>query len=194
MEYEHIPGEQEHVKAAQLAYLKTQEDLTISFDGGTSRGKQAFWTVHVTTPAREVFFMEGQEATSVSHTAAWVKEFVMEVCVVVINNGIMLSFHSQTINTIGPSRFSAVVSDSTGNTRAARHLIVDEIPTIINLADVCHHLNCLVKDLMKITYFELVSITSQRRHNMNLTMIISHLKWCGGPSIFSVTRIVVKLA
>jgi hypothetical protein len=59
LEYEHIPGEQEHVKQMQIAYLKTQEDLTISFDGGTSRGKQSFWTVHVTTAARQVYFIEG---------------------------------------------------------------------------------------------------------------------------------------
>jgi hypothetical protein len=80
LEYEHIPGEQEHVKEVQIAYLKTQDDLTISFDGGTSRGKQSFWTVHVTTAARQVYFVEGREATSVSHTAVWIKGLVMEVC------------------------------------------------------------------------------------------------------------------
>jgi hypothetical protein len=67
------------VKAKQIEYLKTQDNLTISFDGGTSRGKEAFWTIHVSTPARKVYFINGREATAESHTAVWIKDFVLEV-------------------------------------------------------------------------------------------------------------------
>ncbi|KDQ29995.1 hypothetical protein PLEOSDRAFT_1022692, partial [Pleurotus ostreatus PC15] len=76
-------------------------------------------------------------ATSESHTAEWIKALAVK-----------------SIQEIGASRFCAIVSDSTGNTRAARRLIVQEFPTIIKLADCCHHLNLLAKDLAKIAYFQ----------------------------------------
>jgi hypothetical protein len=62
----------------QLTYLKTQENLTISCDGGTSKGSEAFWTTHVSTPKRKVYLMECREATSESHTAVWIKNFILE--------------------------------------------------------------------------------------------------------------------
>jgi hypothetical protein len=66
----------------QLAYLKMQENLTISCDGGTSKGREAFWTTHVSTPKRKVYVMECREATSESHTAVWIKDFILEACLI----------------------------------------------------------------------------------------------------------------
>lgn len=63
-----------------MTYLKTQEDLTISYDGGTSRGRESFWTLHISAPTDErVYLIEVREATSESHTAVWIKDFVLEV-------------------------------------------------------------------------------------------------------------------
>ncbi|TFK61891.1 hypothetical protein BDN72DRAFT_933920 [Pluteus cervinus] len=82
--------------------------------------------------------MEGQDATSdVSHTAEWIASFVREV-----------------IDAIGPSRFSGVVSDSTGNTRKARGLLNHEIPTLLPLADICHHLGNTIKDIVSLAHFK----------------------------------------
>lgn len=79
LEYKLIPSEQAYVKNKQMEYLKQQDDLTMSYDGGTSRGKEAFWTVHVSTKADEVFLVDGQEATSESHTAEWIKALAVKV-------------------------------------------------------------------------------------------------------------------
>ncbi|KAF8892056.1 ribonuclease H-like domain-containing protein [Infundibulicybe gibba] len=138
LEYDQIVAEAEHVCEEQLMYLKTRDNLTISYDGGTSRGKEAYWTLHISTPEREVYLVEGREATSDSHTGVWIKNFAM-----------------QTINEIGPSRFCAVVCDSTGNTRLSRNLIVREVPTMFELADICHHISCVIKDIVKLTHFKL---------------------------------------
>ena len=74
-----IPGEAESIHEIQLAYLKTQENIMVSCDGGTSKGKEAFWTIHMSTLDRKVYLMDVREATAVSHTAVWIKTFVLEV-------------------------------------------------------------------------------------------------------------------
>jgi hypothetical protein len=79
LETEQIVNEAENVAEKQREFLKTQENLTISCDGGTSRGRNAFWTIHVSTPKRKVYLMECREATSESHTGVWIKNFVLEV-------------------------------------------------------------------------------------------------------------------
>jgi hypothetical protein len=78
LEEEQIPGEAESIHEIQLAYLRTQENITVSCDGGTTSGKEAFWTIHMSTPDK-VYMMDVREATAVSHTAVWIKSFVLEV-------------------------------------------------------------------------------------------------------------------
>ncbi|KAI0292848.1 hypothetical protein B0F90DRAFT_1822542 [Multifurca ochricompacta] len=119
LETEHIVSEAENVMAKQLQYLWTQENLTVSCDGGTMKGGEAFWTIHVSTPNRKVYLMECREATSESHTGVWIKDVVLE-----------------TVNTIGHPRISAVV------------------PTALNLADIIHHINNTLKDIVKLPYFQ----------------------------------------
>ena len=55
---------------------------------------------------------------------------------------------------MGRSRVCAAVSDSTGNTRLFRELLVDEIPTIFNLPDIVHFISNTIKDIVKLDYFK----------------------------------------
>lgn len=84
LETEHIVSEAENVMAKQLQYLRTQENLTVSCDGGTTKGGEAFWTIHVSTPNRKVYLMECREATSESHTGVWIKDVVLEARIISI--------------------------------------------------------------------------------------------------------------
>ena len=63
----------------------------------------------------------------------------------------------QVIDKIGRSCISSVLSDSTGNTKLARSLIVDEIPHILNLPDPEHHLNNTWKEIAGLEFFDKVS-------------------------------------
>ena len=60
----------------------------------------------------------------------------------------------QVINKIGPKQFSAISSDSTGNTRLARELLAKDFPWIIILPDPCHHMHNCAKDICSLVYFE----------------------------------------
>ncbi|KAF8872812.1 ribonuclease H-like domain-containing protein [Infundibulicybe gibba] len=136
---DHIMSEQERVREIQIAYLKTQTHLTISFDGGSTRGGEAFYTVHATTPTHRVVLLEGRECTQESHTGSWIAEMVLDV-----------------IDTsIGREAVIAVSSDNTGNTRVAREILEATLPAILNLPDPNHHLNNTWKNIAELDYFEL---------------------------------------
>ena len=75
----HVMSEQEHVRCLQLAFLKTQTRLNVSFDGGDTRGGQDFYTVHASTSEGRTFILEGFECTNVSHTSEWMAGRVLDV-------------------------------------------------------------------------------------------------------------------
>jgi hypothetical protein len=70
---------------ADCIYIKTVEklkdlnNLTLSLDGGTSHAGESFWTLHISTPTRQVHLMQVCEATDVSHTGQWLADFAMKV-------------------------------------------------------------------------------------------------------------------
>ncbi|KAF8593692.1 hypothetical protein BDV93DRAFT_584071, partial [Ceratobasidium sp. AG-I] len=61
------------------------------------------------------------------------------------------------ITDIGPDRFACVVSDNTGNTRAARNLLEQQYPWFTTLVDACHQQNNTAKDIGNLPYFRLCS-------------------------------------
>ncbi|KAI0755573.1 ribonuclease H-like domain-containing protein [Fomes fomentarius] len=65
-------------------------------------------------------------------------------------------FHAQVMKQVGIDRFSAVCSDNTGNTRKARELLAKEIPGLLNLLDVCHHLHNTAKDITALIEFKVL--------------------------------------
>jgi hypothetical protein len=80
----YIPQEASRITLLSIEKLKKIYHLTISYDGGTLKGNssQSVYTVHITTPdGREVYFMEGNEASGKSHTGEHIKEVLLKVCV-----------------------------------------------------------------------------------------------------------------
>ncbi|KAL5529773.1 hypothetical protein ACEPAG_5760 [Sanghuangporus baumii] len=63
-----IPREAAHIHTQQIKLLQKFDNLTISFDGGTTAGLQSVYMVHVTTPDRRAYLLEGNEASEQSHT------------------------------------------------------------------------------------------------------------------------------
>ncbi|KAJ7596244.1 hypothetical protein C8J56DRAFT_1043345 [Mycena floridula] len=142
LENDLIPSEAAECKIRQLLYLSQQSNLTLSGDGGTTTGKAAFWCAHVSTDGveedRKVYMTECLEATAESHTARWIADF----------------FIGQ-IRNIGVHRFSGLCTDSTGSTKGSRGYVVDEFPVILDFGDISHHMNSLLKDLVKLKHFAL---------------------------------------
>lgn len=76
---EHIPQEAESIRQKQYTYLKKKWNLTISYDGSTSTGHEAYWTCHVSTPDGKVFFVCVKEATKDPHDARFIVDFTLKV-------------------------------------------------------------------------------------------------------------------
>ena len=74
-----IVSEANKVRRNILNRLRNQWNLTISFDGGTSRGRDSYWTIHVSTEERKVYLLETILATDVSHTAEWIEQQALGV-------------------------------------------------------------------------------------------------------------------
>lgn len=64
-----IPAEAALVRTKQLKHLRTCINLSITFDGQTTRLPESVYMIHVITPDCRVYFFEGNEASEVSHTA-----------------------------------------------------------------------------------------------------------------------------
>ncbi|KAH7918579.1 hypothetical protein BV22DRAFT_977380, partial [Leucogyrophana mollusca] len=79
---------------------------------------------------------------------------------------------------VGPTLFSGICSDDTGNTRVARQKVQKKHPWIINMPDPCHRLNLLVKNICGLKEFQPVIkiICRSLKFFKKLTHANSHLK------------------
>ncbi|RPD52677.1 hypothetical protein L226DRAFT_474064 [Lentinus tigrinus ALCF2SS1-7] len=128
-----------HVElTSQLSKIR---DLTLSFDGGKTRRPRGIYTITVTTPARQGFLYDLQNVSKVSHTAEYILEFLEPV-----------------VLKLGPSNFSATVSDNTGNTRKACELLTAKFPHILNFQDCCHEINLALLQINDLDEFKEVCV------------------------------------
>lgn len=97
-----IPGQAVRVYTLVLEYLKTQFDLTVSYDGATTKKTQSVYTVSFTTPNGASFLIEGSEASDESHTGEHIARVILKA-----------------MDLLGRLRFSGISGDSTGDTRLA---------------------------------------------------------------------------
>ena len=75
----HIPREAVFVREKQIKLLSAEENLTLTFDGNTTRKPQSIYTVHATTPARVTYFLDGHQGSNERHTQEWVTNKLLKV-------------------------------------------------------------------------------------------------------------------
>lgn len=90
----YLPREAAAVIQQIKELLKSKTNLTISFDGGTTRGQDSVYTIHVTTPDGDSFLIEGHSASTESHTGEHISEALKAVSTSVHAN-IECSNHDQ---------------------------------------------------------------------------------------------------
>ncbi|KAG8689027.1 hypothetical protein FRC09_012614 [Ceratobasidium sp. 395] len=123
-----IPARAAQVTLDVQRILSKQHNLTISFDGLT-KGNQSFYSVHVTTSDRHVFFYMADVFRG-AHNSDYVESLLNTVA-----------------SEIGVSRITAVVSDDTNTVKKARRDFANRHPSVINLADPIHKLHLIAKDI-----------------------------------------------
>ncbi|KAG8686955.1 hypothetical protein FRC09_013822 [Ceratobasidium sp. 395] len=123
-----IPAESQRAVLHMREYLKTQTNISLSFDGLTS-GEQPVYTVHVCTADRRTFLYYADVFYG-SHNSDYIEDLLVKV-----------------ITELGPHRVSSVVSDDTSVTKKARRLATSRHASILNLADPVHKLNLCIQDI-----------------------------------------------
>jgi len=74
-----IPAEAALVRSYQVTFLQTLVNLTVTFDGGSTRKPSSVYTIHISTADRECFFVEAYDATDEKHTASYIENLITSV-------------------------------------------------------------------------------------------------------------------
>jgi hypothetical protein len=77
-----LAAEATAVASKIAAYLATFIHLTLSFDGWSSKGHDEIYSVHITTPLRHSFFVEGLILTGLSTAGDALFGYLSDVCIV----------------------------------------------------------------------------------------------------------------
>ncbi len=56
---------------------------------------------------------------------------------------------NQILEKISLEKFSAIVTDASANVQAARHIIIEKYPSILNIRCIVHAINLISKDICK---------------------------------------------
>jgi hypothetical protein len=84
-----IPNEAARIETLQLEHLRTCDNLTLTFDGNTTKLPQSVYTAHVITPDRRVFLVEGDESSAESHTGEKIHEILKQVSMLIFSMVLM---------------------------------------------------------------------------------------------------------
>lgn len=79
-ERKYIPQEAQRVRDKVKGILKKERNLTLTFDGNSTRKPQSVYTTHITTKDRTSYFYGGYEGSDEHHTAEWVRDVILDVC------------------------------------------------------------------------------------------------------------------
>ena len=75
-----IPAEAICVMDKVIVHLKKFNNLTISFNGGTTWATESIYTIHITTPqSHQAYLIEGSERSGESHTSKQIADKLLKV-------------------------------------------------------------------------------------------------------------------
>ena len=75
----HIPREAVYVRQKQIAMLQQMNNLTLTFDGTSTRKPHSIHTVHAMTPCHQTYFLDAHEGSDERHTTQWVTDKLSKV-------------------------------------------------------------------------------------------------------------------
>jgi hypothetical protein len=106
--------------------------IKIAIDGWSNPQNLSIWSFVIYTPDHKQYLYELRDLSSEAHTAQYIATQIEEI-----------------MNKVGPSRFSAVVSDGASNMSGARKIVTNKFKHIINLRCIAHCINLVTKDIIK---------------------------------------------
>lgn len=122
------------VKVSRI--IDKEINLTIAFNGWTNTSDQSIYDYCLITEERKEYLWLAKDYSDISHhTGAFLGGEIIEV-----------------VKNIGPEKLAAVVSDNAPNACAARKILCEKFPHILNIRYIAHSINLITKDLCKHTF------------------------------------------
>jgi replicative superfamily II helicase len=104
-------------------------------DGWTSPVGQSFYAFIIFTKSGKEFIHSIQNLSKESHTSQYIAEKIIEV-----------------IESVGPEKFSAVVSDNASSMVKAKKLVNEKYENIMPIRCIDHQINLITTDICKLTF------------------------------------------
>ena len=76
----YLPGEAARITKEEIQMLSKVKNLTISYDGGTTKAVESIYTIHITTPHhQQAYLIKGNEASGMSHSGPQITNELFKV-------------------------------------------------------------------------------------------------------------------
>lgn len=107
--------------------------LQSALDGWTDPCGNSIWAFMLITSQRKEYLLKLENLSDKRHTAECISNAIEEVIV-----------------RIGIDKFAAIISDNGANVAAARRIISQKYPSILNIRCIAHCINLISSDIIKI--------------------------------------------
>ena len=104
----------------------------LACDGWSNPSNESIWNFVIHTTDRHQYLWSLRNLSGERYTQELLAEEIRQV-----------------LEKIGPQKFSAIVTDAGANVQAARHIITEEYPNILNIRCIAHAINLISKDICK---------------------------------------------
>ncbi len=105
-----------------------------ALDGWTDPRGNSIWAFLLLTSSRKEYLLRLEDISKEHHTAQNLSNVIFDV-----------------IEQVGANKFVAIVSDNASNVTAARRIVTQKYPNIININCIAHCINLISSDIVKIT-------------------------------------------
>ena len=106
---------------------------SLAMDGWTDPHGNSLWAFMLMTGSRKEYLLGLENLSNIRHTGEHLSNVIEEV-----------------INKVGAKKFVAIVSDNGSNVAAARKIIANNYPNIINVRCIAHCVNLISMFIVKI--------------------------------------------
>jgi hypothetical protein len=106
---------------------------SLALDGWTDPQGNSLWAFMLMTESRKEYLLSLEDLSDIRHTGEHLSDVIEEV-----------------IDKVGAEKFVAIVSDNGSNVAAARRIITNKHPNIINVRCIAHCLNLISTSIIKI--------------------------------------------
>ncbi|CAG8500028.1 33711_t:CDS:10 [Gigaspora margarita] len=131
----YLAQETAFVYQATIKQLNDSENLTIACDGWSNPSNESIWNFIIYTPGRNQYLCSLQNLSNERHMQELLADEIINI-----------------LEKISPEKFSAIVTDSGANVKAACHIVTKQYSNILNIRCISYAINLISKDISRTSF------------------------------------------